>query len=537
LKIVDRTPALEVSGIAPDQTLSITFNFPIDFIKITKDNLFTDYFGYGSSHNAGKPTVTSISWSTNFKILTIEISGWSGVDPLDTQGAAVHVVPRSGKVKDIFGNITSATLWDYYIGERPGPKIATPTFVLSVGSYEANTLEVTIECTTTLVELRYTTDQSTPTQSSALYNGPFAIDRSQTINVIGFRTGYQQSDMASATYDLTWWQPLGGGTNAIINAVAAGSLYAGGLFNDAGGVAVGQVAGWDGNAWFDLGGGVDQTVYAIGVASNDDVYVGGDFNTAGPVGVQGIARWDGANWNALAGGLDDGRVNAIAIDSSDNVYIGGTFTGVDGVANTSKIAKWNGSSWSALGTGINGDVRAIVHDPVTGYLYAGGNFDIAGGNAANRIARWDGFSWSALGSGTDGSVDGLAVNQTFLFVCGGFSSAGGKMVNRIARWDGSNWSDVDGGVGEGMASVHALACDNNGNLYIGGAFTAVGGVSVPAKAIAKWDGSSWSEIGLGIDGTVYGLAFDNANSKLYAAGFITSAGGITANNIAVWGKK
>jgi len=32
-------------------------------------------------------------------------------------------------------------------------------------------------------------------------------------------------------------------------------------------------------------------------------------------------------------------------------------------------------------------------------LYAGGNFTIAGGVAANRVAKWNGSSWSSLGSG------------------------------------------------------------------------------------------------------------------------------------------
>jgi len=68
--------------------------------------------------------------------------------------------------------------------------------------------------------------------------------------------------------------------------------------------------------------------------------------------------------------------------------------------------------------------------------------------------------------------------------------------------------------------VFALAVVGS-DLYAGGQFTTAGGV--PANRIAKWDGSSWSALGSGMNSTVLALAV--VGSDLYAGGNFTSAGG------------
>jgi hypothetical protein len=53
-------------------------------------------------------------------------------------------------------------------------------------------------------------------------------------------------------------------------------------------------------------------------------------------------------------------------------------------------------------------------------------------------------------------------------------------------------------------AVYALAVLPNGDLVAGGDFTTAGGVA--ANSIARWNGSSWSALGSGTDGTVLSLA-------------------------------
>ena len=59
------------------------------------------------------------------------------------------------------------------------------------------------------------------------------------------------------------------------------------------------------------------------------------------------------------------------------------------------------------------------------------------------------------------------------------------------------------------------------DLYVGGSFPTAGGSA--ATNIAKWDGSSWSALGSGMNQSVSALAV--SGSDLYAGGDFTTAGG------------
>jgi len=175
-----------------------------------------------------------------------------------------------------------------------------------------------------------------------------------------------------------------------------------------------------------------------------------------------------------------------------------------------RVAKWNGSAWSALGSGMDGwvDTLAVLGTD----LYAGGHFTTAGGVGANHVAKWDGHAWSALGSGMAGYVYALAVSGTDVY-------AGG---DTLRRWNGSVWLPLGSGMSAGWGSpvVFALAVSGS-DLYAGGYFTTVGGVS--ANRVAKWNGTTWSALGSGVDGDVRALAV--SGSDLYAGGYFTTAGG------------
>ena len=104
------------------------------------------------------------------------------------------------------------------------------------------------------------------------------------------------------------------------------------------------------------------------------------------------------------------------------------------------IARWNGSAWSALGTGLGNSYTPVLALAVIGTnLYAGGEFQAAGGVPASSIARWDGRSWSALGSGVSGGYYGSAVRGLAfdgagrLFVGGYFWYAGTNLTPDLAQ--------------------------------------------------------------------------------------------------------
>src|SRR5207249_3604618 len=66
------------------------------------------------------------------------------------------------------------------------------------------------------------------------------------------------------------------------------------------------------------------------------------------------------------------------------------------------------------------------------------------------------------------------------------------------------------------------------NVYAGGLFTTAGGSN--ANYTAKWNGSSWTALGSGLNDLVYALAL--SGSDLYAGGTFTTAGGKASGYIA-----
>jgi len=92
----------------------------------------------------------------------------------------------------------------------------------------------------------------------------------------------------------------------------------------------------------------------------------------------------------------------------------------------------------------------------------------------------------------------------------------------------ANWSSMNPGIPGASGYVNAVVVDGAGNLYIGGNFTVVG--NTIADYIAKWDGSSRSALGSGMNDRVVALAVSGSN--LYAGGGFTTAGGKVSAYIA-----
>ena len=115
---------------------------------------------------------------------------------------------------------------------------------------------------------------------------------------------------------------------------------------------------------------------------------------------------------------------------------------------------------------------------------------------------------------------------------------GGVTSDNVAHWiyscpgGGCSWNiaDMDGGAN---APVHALTRDAD-NLYVGGEFSQVGGLS--ANHVARWDGSAWHTLARGVSqGTNASVtALSAYEGYVYAAGDFSLAGGVSASYIARW---
>lgn len=359
---------------------------------------------------------------------------------------------------------------------------------------------------------------------------------------------------------------------ATFDSGAGNELYAGGSFTNAGGTLANHLVRRTAAGWAEVGGGLtvgNGGVYAMRVhddGSGPALYVAGKFTAAGGVPFQSIARWDGISWSDVGGGLtrNSGSVGEVydleVFDdgSGPGLYATGRFD-LAGQTPVVNLARWRGGAWSDVGGGYLGALGGCcpyslhVHDDGNGpALFVAGEAGVVGGTlSVNGIARWDGSNWQALGNGfTGGPFNFGAAMATFddgtgpkLFVGGDFAQADGVTVQHIASWDGSTWQALGSGLagtafpygGNGLVAFD----DGTGSkLYVTGLFETAG--NAVSASIARWTGTTWESLEGGVqDGSftsagVMHVFDDGQGAQLFVGGFFQIAGGMHANNLAVW---
>jgi len=363
-----------------------------------------------------------------------------------------------------------------------------------------------------------------------------------------------------AVWDGSHWDALARNNSRLNDDVytivpaSGGVIYAGGDFFNAGGDSDADfIAVWGGLAWHSLGGpgsGLNYPVRTIALSSSGMLYAGGLFDDAGGVAAADhVAQWNGSAWRAVGGGLN-GRVSALALDSSDTLYAGGLFTDAGGDADADHIAVLGSTHWESIGgsgSGTNGVVYALVFDERDN-LHIAGNFSNAGGDSvADGIAIWSSGSWTALGHPEGGVHLGCPHTMVFdndgrLIAGGSFKSAGVNTpyTRNIAAWNRNTWEamtdstlDEGGGLSD---EVRALGFDAHGYLIAGGYFQNASD-NEDADYIALWDGNSWNPLGdadHNIDSYVNAIITNSAGQPVAGGEFLDAGGDPDADFIAFW---
>lgn len=327
--------------------------------------------------------------------------------------------------------------------------------------------------------------------------------------------------------------------------VIDGQLYIGGEFEEVDNVTVNNIARWDGETWFALDGGVSEDGYGS-VSEIQDLlphegmlYVGGDFTQGGEINSDYVIAWDLETeaWVSLDGGvtLDDdlyfGEVQALEIFQGDLV-IAGKFDEANG-RSVSNIARWDGVQWHPLEGGTSDTVLALL--TVDDVLYVGGRFEQVDNQIDTSLAMWDGATWSAVDEQDYDDISVLTANNKGGFYAGHLSAD----MFRVAEWTGTRWLSLGKGIDHG---ARALAADDEGNIYLGGSdqHLAQAG-NIPINGVGMWNGVYWSAVGpgeddsgFGVDGTVLTILADG--DEIYFGGQFTAIGGISAANIAKWNR-
>lgn len=330
------------------------------------------------------------------------------------------------------------------------------------------------------------------------------------------------------------------------------AMYAVGSFSSVGGIGASHVARWDGTSWSALGTGLT-------VASALTVFDDGTglklFASGRPAGgspLCRLARWNGTTWTAIEGGVATSVFGLLGDSGTLGSYL--YRCGSESIVAPSRptVERWDGSAWTEVGpqfTGVNVRAMAVFDDGSGPELYVGGAFDGVGSLITNSIARWNGSSWSDVGGGLNhnSAVFAMAVyddgSGPALYVGGSFGSAGSVFTPSLAKWKGGQWHAVTSSSAKFNGAVYSLAVHDDVGpsgpaLYAGGVFTEAPGTRT--SDVARYDGQSWSPLGLGVEGRnphyVQALASfdDGSGPRLMVGGQFATAGGHASSNIAQW---
>ncbi len=300
------------------------------------------------------------------------------------------------------------------------------------------------------------------------------------------------------------------------------------------------VAKWDAitQQWGRLGTGsnalnANNGICKIIADDNNNIYAAGDFTymDTSHHNLQYVAKWDAAagTWMRLGDGMQGG-ISCLCIDDSGYVYAAGHFYDSHGFY---YVCKWTGTNWQTLGNlNANLFINSICVDDSFN-VYAAGNFSDFSGH--QYVAKWNHFTglWEKLGSGffadsTDVDITSIFVDSIHnVFAAVNFIHLiSGNYISNIFKWDGVSWSLL--GLLNGNNGITNICKRDSGYIYATGGITDTTG----NVYVAQWNPLTmqWGKVGSGDNayffhpyGTgIFTLCTDK-NNRLYAGGSFTDS--------------
>ena len=292
----------------------------------------------------------------------------------------------------------------------------------------------------------------------------------------------------------------------------------------------------------------DGSIIAIGAYKNDGI------NGADSGHVR-LYQWNGSSWDQMGSDIDGENANdesgIIVSLSSDGTIVAIGSLRHDSAKGHVRIYKWDGSTWNQLGSDIDGEdaneqsARPSLNSDGTIVAIGGQSHDQNKGHV--RIYKWDGSTWNQVGVDIDGEAAGdqsgrgisLSSDGTIVAIgapnndAGDSNNDGGGHV-RVYKWNGSSWDqvglDIDGAAA-GDYSGGSLSLSSDGTLLaIGSGYSGANGAASGQIRVFHWDGSSWNQVGDDINGEAAdhllgnALALSSDGSLLVGAAYNYNAG-------------
>jgi uncharacterized delta-60 repeat protein len=244
-----------------------------------------------------------------------------------------------------------------------------------------------------------------------------------------------------------------------------------------------------------------------------------------------------------------GSVNTLYLDSEEKLYVGGYFATYSGVTTFNKIVKLNNNGTVDTSFTPEGrfdaytTLQSIVKDS-SGHTYISGNFYTFNGLTQQQIIRLNsgGTLDSSFGNETafTGTINTIAIDSSDrAYVGGDFSSYESSPQYYFIRFntDGTPDETVDFS-NKFNGNINKIVMDDD-KFYVGGFFHSYNYITSEKLVRVNLNGDidSTFDIGTGFEyfqdsynyATVYAIALDSTNNKIYVGGYFNQFNGSPQN--------
>lgn len=317
------------------------------------------------------------------------------------------------------------------------------------------------------------------------------------------------------------------------------TLAIGAPLNDATGSNAGHVRvyNWNGTAWVQKGIDIDgeatddQSGNSISMPDANTIAIGANGNDGAGSGAGHVRvyEWNGSTWAQK--GLDiDGEAAgdqsgfSVSMPDANTLAIAALFNDGSGTdAGHVRIYNWNGIAWVQKGLDIDGETAGdqsgySISMPDANTLAIGAIYNSGAGlNFGHvRIYNWNGTAWVQKGIDINGEANNdrsgwsvsMGDDNTVAIGARYNDGAGANSGHvRVYNWNGTAWVqkgiDIDGEAANDH-SGWSVSMANANTLAISAIYNDGNGTDAGHTRIYSWNGTTWMQKGMDIDGEVAG---------------------------------
>jgi hypothetical protein len=331
-------------------------------------------------------------------------------------------------------------------------------------------------------------------------------------------------------------------------------------------------------SWNQLGvkiiGEAAEDRFGNSISFNDDgtiLAIGGHYNDGNGIksGHVRIYSFNGSNWIQMGNDIDGEAIDdnsGSAIDLTPDgltIVIGARGNnGVNGsISGHARVYHYDGTSWVQVGNDIDGQPLDFSGSAVSissdgSIVGVGGDYNSTNGSYSGvvRIYKLISSTWIQLGNDINGESSYDRSGSRISMSSDGYTIAIGAFQNdgngsnsghvRVYNYDGNSWNqvgvDIDGeAAGDNSGVSVSLSADGN-IIAIGALFNDGAGINAGHARVFSFDGVSWVQLGSDIEGVEdngffgYSISLNHAGTIVAVGSNMNDGNAIDAGSISVF---